>query len=129
MIMKLVSGFIVLIGTIVILLTSFTIQKGKDFDLKASMARGKDLYATYCMNCHKEQGEGIEKLYPPLAKSDYMMADTKRSILQILKGANGEITVNGKAYSIAMNGIELTDEQTSDILNYVRNSWGNKGEV
>ena len=28
-----------------------------------------------------------------------------------------------------MPGVDLTDEQVSDVLNYVRNSWGNKGEA
>ena len=53
------------------------------FDLKASITRGKDVYTAQCMSCHLEQGEGIENVYPPLAKSDYLMADKKRSIDQV----------------------------------------------
>lgn len=97
------------------------------FDLKASMTRGKSVYEAQCMTCHMEQGEGIEGVYPPLAKSDYLMADKKRSIQQILKGVSGEIKVNGVLYNTEMAGIELTDEETSDVLNYIRNSFGNKG--
>jgi hypothetical protein len=26
-----------------------------------------------------------------------------------------------------MAGISLTDQEVSDVLNYIRNSWGNKG--
>jgi mono/diheme cytochrome c family protein len=37
------------------------------------------------------------------------------------------MTVNGKTYNGEMPAIDLTDEQVSDVLNYVRNSWGNKG--
>ncbi len=62
-----------------------------------------------------------------VAKADYLMADKTRSIKQILKGASGEMTVNGKTYNGEMPAIDLTDEQVSDVLNYVRNSWGNKG--
>jgi mono/diheme cytochrome c family protein len=102
-------------------------QKKPKFDLKASTARGKELYSTYCQSCHQEQGEGIEDLYPPLAKSDYLMADKDRSIQQILKGVSGEIKVNGKTYNMAMTGFELSDEETSDVVNYIRNSFGNKG--
>ena len=97
------------------------------FDLKASIERGKDVYTAYCLSCHMEQGNGIENVYPPLAKSDYLMADKKRSILQVLNGATGEMKVNGKMYNTPMNGFELTDEQASDVLNYIRNSWKNKG--
>lgn len=44
-----------------------------EFDLQASIARGKDVYIAQCMSCHMESGEGIESVYPPLAKSDYLM--------------------------------------------------------
>jgi nitrite reductase (NO-forming) len=74
-----------------------------------------------------EQGEGIEGLYPPLAKSDYMMADKKRSIEQVLYGVTGEMKVNGVTYDGVMTGVDLSDEEVSDVLNYVRNSFGNKG--
>ena len=66
-------------------------------------------------------------MYPPLAKADYLMADKKRSIHQVLYGATGEIKVNGKVYNTEMVGIDLNDQQVSDVLNYIRNSFGNKG--
>ena len=99
------------------------------FDLKASITRGKEVYTTQCITCHLEQGEGIEGTFPPLAKSDYLMADKKRSIQQIIHGASGEIKVNGVTYNAEMPAIELSDEEVSDVLNYVRNSWGNKGDA
>ena len=105
-------------------LMSFQLQK---FDLKASIERGKEVYNIHCITCHMEKGEGLEGAFPPLAKADYLMADKARSINQILKGASGEMTVNGKTYNGEMPAIDLTDEQVSDVLNYVRNSWGNKG--
>ena len=123
-----VKGIIVS-AFIIGLVSSFGVRKNQDFDLKASIARGKDLYVTFCLTCHGENGEGVEGLYPPLAKSDYMMKDDKRSIQQILYGVEGEMTVNGKVYNTPMEKIDLTDEQTSDILNYSRNSWGNKGDA
>ncbi|PWT76810.1 MAG: cytochrome c [Bacteroidetes bacterium] len=109
----------------VILLSSF--HATQKFDLKASIARGKDVYTAYCLSCHMEQGTGVEGVYPPLAQADYLMADKKRSIQQVLYGANMEMKVNGKSYTTPMNGFDLTDEQVSDVLNYIRNSWKNKG--
>jgi mono/diheme cytochrome c family protein len=109
------------------LLTAF--QQKPKFDLKASITKGKDIYTAQCMNCHMEQGEGMEGVFPPLAKSDYLMADKKRSIQQVIHGVSGEIKVNGVTYNGDMPGVELTDEEVSDVLNYVRNSWGNKGEA
>jgi len=111
--------------SVIISLTAF--QKKQKFDLKASIERGKEVYGTQCITCHMEKGEGLEGAFPPLAKSDYLMADKNRSIKQILEGASGEMKVNGVTYNGEMPAVDLTDEQVSDVLNYVRNSWGNKG--
>lgn len=105
----------------------FSFQQKPKFDLKASMARGQEIYIAQCLACHQSEGEGIADLYPPLAKSDYLMADKKRSIQQVLHGITGEIKVNGKTYNGEMAAFDLTNQEVSDVLNYVRNSWGNKG--
>lgn len=112
---------------ILLALTHFSFQQKPKFDLKASIARGKDIYTAQCISCHQEQGEGIEDVYPPLAKSDYLMADKTRSIHQVLQGVSGEMKVNGKTYNSEMPAFDLTDQEVSDVLNYIRNSWGNKG--
>ena len=105
--------------------TLISFQSGST-DLEASMKRGKEIYLNNCISCHMDNGEGIPGVFPPLAKSDYLMADLKRSVQQILYGARGEMTVNGKTYSMEMAGFNFTDEEMSDLLNYIRNSWGNK---
>ena len=98
-------------------------------DLKESVARGKEIYIAQCMSCHMEGGEGIEDVYPPLAKSDYLMKDKGRSISTVIHGLSGEIVVNGKTYNMEMTAFDLSDQEVSDVLNYIRNSWGNKGEA
>ena len=50
-------------------------QASQASDLEASIARGKTIYNTQCVTCHREKGEGIKDVYPPLAKSDYLMAE------------------------------------------------------
>lgn len=106
----------------------FSFKPVQKFDLKASITRGRDVYTAQCTSCHLEQGEGIEGVYPPLAKSDYLMADKKRSITQVLHGATGEIKVKGVTYDGVMTAFDaLSDEEVSDVLNYIRNSFGNKG--
>ncbi len=125
--MKNKSLFSLSLAVFIIALFTQSFSKSQAFDLKASMARGKEVYTNYCITCHMEEGNGVENVFPPLAKSDYLMADKKRSILQVINGATGEMKVNGKTYNTPMVGIELSEEQVSDVLNYVRNSWGNKG--
>src|SRR5882724_11738040 len=111
----------------VALLSMSSFRQNQKFDLKTSIERGKDVYTAYCLSCHMDTGLGLENVYPPLAGSDYLMADKKRSILQVINGATGEMTVNKKVYNTPMIGFDLTDEQASDVLNYIRNSWKIKG--
>jgi nitrite reductase (NO-forming) len=56
------------------------------------------------------------------------MADKKRAIVVTLKGLSGEIKVNGQTYNSDMTGFDLTDQEVSDVLNYIRNSFGNKAK-
>lgn len=110
------------------LLAFFSFSQKQTSDLKESVARGKEIYIAQCMSCHMEGGEGIEDVYPPLAKSDYLMKDKARSISTVIHGLSGEIVVNGKTYNMEMTAFDLSDQEVSDVLNYIRNSWGNKGE-
>jgi nitrite reductase (NO-forming) len=57
------------------------------------------------------------------------MADKKRSIQQVIHGASGEMKVNGVVYNGEMQAFDLSDEEVSDVINYIRNSWGNKGDA
>ncbi|MDN5203037.1 cytochrome c [Fulvivirgaceae bacterium BMA10] len=98
-------------------------------ELEESIKRGKDVYMNTCLTCHMENGEGITGVFPPLAKSDYLMEDTKRSIRVLIYGANSEMEVNGTIYNGSMDATGLNDQEISDVLNYIRNSWGNKGGI
>lgn len=123
------NAFLLLIGLVIV--TAFfagaPFQHKPNFDLKSSITRGKEVYTAYCVSCHMDNGEGLQDFYPPVAKSDYLMADKNRSIQQVLYGISGEITVNNKKYNLEMSGFDLTDQEVSDVLNYIRNSFGNKG--
>ena len=104
----------------------FLTSKFQDKNLQESMKRGKEVYTLYCQNCHMENGQGMEGVNPPLAKTTYLK-DAKKNIGIILNGQTGEVVVNGKKYNAIMNPLNyLDDKQIADVLNYVRNSWGNK---
>ncbi|MEM7200359.1 MAG: copper-containing nitrite reductase [Planctomycetota bacterium] len=93
------------------------------------MEMGQHVYAQICLACHQANGQGIPVAFPPLAKSDFLMADKERSIEAVVKGLQGKITVNGKDFNSVMPAVKLTDEQVANVLTYVRNSWGNEGEA
>jgi nitrite reductase (NO-forming) len=97
--------------------------------LEARIARGKAVYLGTCSTCHQLEGQGLASVFPPLAKSDYLMADAERSIRIVLAGLSGPIDVNGAKYDNVMPPLaNLTDHEIADVLTYVRNSFGNRGD-
>ena len=91
--------------------------------------KGKGVFMQTCFVCHQPDGQGIPNQIPPLAKSDFLMADKARAIRGVLTGQSGEMTVNGKKYNGVMIPLNyLTDEQIANVLTYVRNNWGNSGD-
>ncbi len=99
------------------------VEKVKPF--AEQMKQGKQLYMQTCFACHQSNGQGIAGAFPPLAKSDYLNADTDRAINAVIHGLTGEITVNGNKYNSVMTSQNLTDEEIADVMTYVYNNWGN----
>ena len=94
------------------------------------MEKGKLVFMQTCAVCHQTQGQGLPNIFPPLARSDFLMADKARSIRIVLRGISGPILVNGSTYDSVMPPVvQLTDEQVANVLTYVRNSWENTGDV
>ena len=91
-------------------------------------ARGESTFIGVCSNCHQRNAMGLPNVFPPLASSDYLMADADRSIRIVLSGLTGAITVNGHNYTGVMPGFpNLTDHEVADVLTYIRANFGNQG--
>jgi len=95
-------------------------------DIQAMMPRGEELYKTKCTVCHQVTGLGIENVFPPLSKADYLLADKVRAVAQTLNGSKLEMIVNGKKYTQEMLPQVDTKEDAVAVINYVLNNFGNK---
>lgn len=100
------------------------------FFIGLCFANGESTYKSLCSSCHQPSGEGIASLYPPLAGSDWVSKDKDILIKIVLHGLKGEIVVSGVTYSLMEMSAQghLSDKEVADVLNFVRNSWGNKVE-
>jgi|SRR6185312_15599624 len=96
-------------------------------DKNSPFAAGKAIYDQKCSNCHSSDGSATRTSCPPLANSDYLVADKNRAIKQILKGTSETITVNGTKYSGSMPAQQLSDEEVAAVLSYVTHAFGNNG--
>ena len=101
------------------------IDMQKSTKLLVSMNQGKEIYTVFCVSCHLPNGKGVEKTFPPLAKSDYLMNKRDLSIKAIKFGQNGKIVVNGITYNNVMAPLGLTDQEIADVMNYITTSWDN----
>lgn len=112
-----------------------TPESGQELDqrdrirLQQYMVKGQDLFSIYCANCHQSNGQGLAQLYPPLAKSDYLMADLPRAACIIKNGLQSEILVNGVKFNQMMPPNNLTPIEIAEILTYITNSWGNNAGI
>jgi nitrite reductase (NO-forming) len=107
---------------------------GKLVKSKVARADGKAIFAKNCAMCHQGEGQGIPGVFPPLAKSDYLMklakeVDRTELVKIILEGKSGKLTVNGIDYNGVMTAVSgLNDEDLASVLNFVSNSWGNQAK-
>ncbi len=94
--------------------------------LEQSIADGEEIYNDFCIQCHLNTGEGVSGVFPPLAKSDFLVNNIEISIKGLKYGMSGPIVVNGDEYDGVMEDQGLGDDEIADVLNYILNSWGNQ---
>lgn len=99
--------------------------------IKASMDRGKTIYLQRCMACHQVDGSGVPRLNPPLDGASTVKGNDKLKLVRIIiKGMTERVEIDGEYYDNNMSANpDLTDTQIADVLNYIRNSWGNKASL
>lgn len=93
------------------------------------LAKGKILYLQHCIACHQTSGQGTPGAFPPLANSDFLLANKLHSVKIVVEGFSDIVTVNGKTFKGFMPPAVLNDQQVAEVLTFVRNSWGNSGEA
>jgi mono/diheme cytochrome c family protein len=92
------------------------------------MKRGAAVYARTCIACHQPTGMGLPPVFPPIANAPIVVGNPELPIKFILQGLMGPITVNGTTYNSMMPPVAgVTDADVADVLTYVRQSFGNKG--
>ena len=93
-------------------------------------ALGKRIYTQNCSACHQPTGQGIPRLFPPLAGSEWVIGNAEISDIHlvtiILHGLQGPIEIKGTTYNNAMPPWQqLRDEQIASVLTFIRSEWGN----
>ena len=89
------------------------------------LIKGGLLYQQKCLMCHQPEGQGAPPVYPPLAGSDWMALDRKRTIRVLCEGLSGPIVVKGQVFNNIMPAQIMNDQEVADVLSYAGQAWGN----
>ena len=97
---------------------------------KEKSGRGKIVYNKVCLSCHMDDGMGVPRMNPALAKSKLVAGSKTKLIRIVLRGSEELLNDPNRNYKNLMaSHADLTDQQISDVLTFVRNSFGNKSSI
>lgn len=100
-------------------------------DQQKLFAAGRQQYLSVCSGCHGPNGEGMQRMAPPLVGSEWVLGDERRLALLVLHGIEGPLDVAGKRYEapnilpVMPSHSTMDDRNITSILVYIRNEWGN----
>jgi mono/diheme cytochrome c family protein len=95
---------------------------------RAQLAKeGAVLYQDHCAGCHRKNGEGVARIYPPLAGNQaILMRNPVNAIRITLNGGFPPSTAgNPRPYGMPPFAHQLSDRQVAAVVTYIRSAWGN----
>lgn len=94
----------------------------KTWELDEMVAKGEEVYTTFCSACHQPGGEGMAPVFPALKGSPIATGDIS---------AHLNIVINGKQGTpMSAWGAQLDNLQIAAVVTYERNAFGNNtGDV
>lgn len=87
---------------------------------------GKELFAANCQACHQANGEGLPGAFPSLKGSPVVTGDNLQLYIDIIMNGYDANPGYGVMPPVGTN-MGFTENEVAAIVNYERNSWGNKG--
>lgn len=89
----------------------------------SDLNRAQDLFVEQCSKCHRKNGSGVKRIYPPLKDADYVKNGSSIELLRgMLFGRSGKIVVNGETFEGVMTteiDNSLSDSDIALILTFV----------
>ncbi|MBV1905500.1 MAG: cytochrome c oxidase subunit II [Pseudomonadales bacterium] len=81
------------------------------------MAKGEEVYVTFCASCHQVSGKGIPPVFPGLDKSAIAVGDRDEHLRIVYEGVPGT--------AMAAFGKQLDAAQLAAVVHYERHAWSN----
>jgi mono/diheme cytochrome c family protein len=94
-------------------------------DYLPRLAQGKLVYENNCSSCHQSDGQGIKGTVPALAGNGAVTAAQPYDVIMaVLEG----FPAQGSWGAMGSFADKLSDDQISDVTNYVRTAWDNHAQ-
>ena len=92
------------------------------------MKQGARVYRDRCSDCHQPAGEGVPRVYPPLANNQaILMRNPVNAIRVTLNGGFAPSTQgNPRPYGMPPFAHVLSDGDVAAVVTYIRGAWGNR---
>jgi alcohol dehydrogenase (quinone), cytochrome c subunit len=107
----------------------FTYEATEHLALKSGDASkpGARIYLDNCAACHRPDGVGYERVFPPLAGNPVVQAGNPQSLISVvLDGSQTPRTARTPAqFTMPRFAWRLSDKDVADVVNFIRTSWGN----
>ena len=89
---------------------------------------GADTYVKECAICHRNDGGGVARMFPPLAGNPVVVTENPTSLVNVIAHGGVLPPSNWAPSAVAMPGYSksLSAQQIADVVNFIRTSWGNK---
>jgi len=94
----------------------------------AVLRRGEAVFSDACTGCHREEGRGQARLFPPLRGNAVVQQNDPTGVLHIILAGDRTAPTGSRPTPLSMPSFawKLTDQQIADVASYVRNGWGNR---
>ncbi|OWY28147.1 cytochrome c [Herbaspirillum robiniae] len=90
---------------------------------------GATLYLDRCAACHRANGTGYGKAFPPLAGNPVLQGQDGTSAIHIILSGGVQPSTHAATAGLTMAPYAniLDDQQVADVASYVQTAWGNRG--
>jgi mono/diheme cytochrome c family protein len=94
----------------------------------ASKNNGAKLYEQHCATCHGKQGEGLEDVYPALARNASVQMPNPTNLVQSVMygGFSVSTSAQPRPYGMPPFLLVMSDNDMADVLTHIRQRWGNQ---
>lgn len=91
------------------------------------MRQGQAIYVDNCSGCHKVNGAGVPRFFPPLSGNTNVQSSNPTTLAHIVLTGTIMPATATRLTQFAMPAFawKLNDQQIAAVVTYVRNSWGN----